>query len=258
MNPTTETLTRIQHRLNDRLNDAGKYKSQDRRYLLKCGNGPRPDTLSKRTRKHLARHPNDLQAKQAAKINPRRGRRIYATSGYNAAVSDSELCELKGRADHIITTVTILHKDNVIASGNSSQEAWSQIDEHQYCFAGGLPTGVRFHTDEKTEEMTLNIFYRSTVSKWISFERRENQLEYGNTNRFSRKINGQDLSNEAKVVYCEAKFQAKTVAQLKLLCTLHRLPVSGKKGLLIVRLVTFFGLNPQHGTEFQVDGGEEE
>ena len=248
MNPTQQQIGRWQHRLNDRLNDAGKYKSQDKRFLLKCGDGANLNTLAKRRREHLARQPNDLQAKRAAKINPRRGRRIYATSGYNSAVSDSELCELKGRADHIITTVTILHKDNVIASGNSSQEAWSQIDGHQYCFAGGLPTGVRFHTDKETEEITLNIFYRSTVIKWISFERKENQLEYGDITE----------SNEAKVMYCESKFQAKTVAELKEVCRSHQLPVSGTKGKLIVRLVTFFGKNPQHGTEFEVDGGEEE
>lgn len=234
--------------MNDRLNDAGKYKSQDKRFLLKCGNGPRPDTLSERTRKHLARHPNDLQAKRAAQVRHTLGnRQLYAVSGYNGAVSDAELCELKGRADHIITTVSIVHKDDVIASGNSSQEAWSQIDPHQYCFAGGLPTGVRFHTDEETKEMTLNVFYRSTVSKWISFERRENQLEYSDITE----------SDEAKVVYCESKFQAKTVAELKEVCRSHALPVSGTKVKLIVRLVTFFGKNPQHGTEFEVDGGEQ-
>lgn len=250
MNPTQQQLSRWQHRLNDRLNDAGKYKSQDKRFLLKCGDGTTvPNTLTKKRREHLARHPNDLQAKKAATVRRTLGgKRLYATSGYNAAVSDAELCELKGRADHIITTVTIVHNDDVIASGNSSQEAWSQIDPHQYCFAGGLPTGVRFHTDEETKEMTLNIFYRSTVSKWVSFERRENQLEYGDITE----------SNEAKVVYCEAKFQAKTVAELKEVCRSHALPVSGTKGKLIVRLVTFFGKNPQHGTEFEVDGGEEE
>ena len=231
--------------MNDRLNDAGKYKSQDKRFLLKCGDGANLNTLAKRRRQHLARHPNDLQAKRAANPQPRKE---IDKHGWITGASHNELCELKARADFVVTTVNILHNDEKIASGKSSQEVWSQIDPHQYCFAGGLPTNVRWTTSDDGETFTLFIWYRSSVSKWISFERRENQLEYGDITE----------SNEAKVVYCEAKFQAKTVAELKEVCRSHQLPVSGTKGKLIVRLVTFFGNNPQHGTEFEVDGGEEE
>ena len=245
MNPTQQQIGRWQHRLNDRLNDAGKYKSQDKRFLLKCGDGANLNTLAKRRREHLARQPNDLQAKRAAKPQPRKEIDKF---GLIAGPSHNELCELKARADFVVTTVNILHNGEKIASGKTSQEAWSQIDPHQYCFAGGLPTNVRWTTSDDGETFTLFIWYRSTVSKWISFERRENQLEYGNIIE----------SDEAKVMYCEAKFQAKTVAELKEVCRSHALPVSGTKGRLIGRLVTFFGKNPQHGTEFEVDGGEEE
>ncbi len=256
MNPTQQQLGRWQHRLNDRMNDAGKYKSQDKRFLLKCGNGANLNTLAKKRRQHLARHPNDLQAKRAANPQPRKE---IDKHGLITGPSHNELCELKARADFVVTTVNILHNDEKIASGKTSQEAWSQIDPHQYCFAGGLPTNVRWTTSDEEETFTLFIWYRSTVRKWISFERRENADKY-EAMELEQMIHdaGYPELNEAKVMYCESKFQAKTVAELKEVCRSHALPVSGTKGRLIGRLVTFFGKNPQHGTEFEVDGGEEE
>lgn len=224
MNPTQQQLGRWQHRLNDRLNDAGKYKSQDKRFLLKCGDGTIvANTLTKKRREHQARHPNDLQAKHGVKQQA-------SEPEYDTVIIEHDICLADGKDEPLI------------AKGNSAQEAWSQIDPHQYCFAGSRGVYVYYSNNKKI------VTYTSMVSKWISFERRENQLEYGDITE----------SNEAKVMYCEAKFQAKTVAELKEVCRSHQLPVSGTKGKLIVRLVTFFGNNPQHGTEFEVDGGEEE